>query len=111
MKTLNKEVLEIIESNAEAYDDKQDFFNDLAQSGCISGMISELIYYSDTCAFYERHKSEINQLLSELINSSGMSVDELFRDWDNEDPLALETQNQNILAWFAFEEMAQRING
>jgi hypothetical protein len=111
MKTLKNEVLEIIESNLESYDDKQNFFNDLARSGCISGIISELIYYSDTCAFYERHKSEINELLSEFINDTGLSVNELFRNWDDEDPLILDQYNQNILAWFAFEEMAQRING
>ena len=33
---------------------------------------------------------------------------------DSDDPLALETQNQNLLAWFAFEETAfqlARVNG
>lgn len=84
--------------------------DDLAQNGCQSGMVSELIYYNDTVAFFRRHKKEINDLLRECLDSCGCTVDELFGNhWDSSDPLAEDTQNQNLLAWFAFEEMAQRL--
>lgn len=37
------------------------------------------------------------------------SVKEFLRDWDLEDPLALDVYNQNLLAWFAFEDVAYSI--
>ena len=83
--------------------------DDLARNGCQSGMVSGLIYYKDTAAFYLRHKEEISALVSELIAGFGMPIGEVFRDWDQSDPFANETSNQNLLAWFAFEETAQRI--
>mgnify|MGYP003654000279 CR=1 FL=1 len=83
--------------------------DDLARHGCASGMISDLIYYKDTTAFYLKHKEEISALVSELIADFGMPIHEVFRSWDQSDPLANETSNQNLLAWFAFEETAQRM--
>jgi hypothetical protein len=80
---------------------------DLAQHGCQSGMVSDLIYYRDTLAFYARHQAEIGALVSELISDFGMPIDQVFREWDQSDPFANETNNQNLLAWFAFEETAR----
>ena len=94
------------EQCAEGYDKCLD---DLARHGCQSGMVSELIYYRDTRAFYDKHEVEISALVSELIADFGMPIGEVFRDWDQSDPFANETSNQNLLAWFAFEETAQRI--
>ena len=38
------------------------------------------------------------------------SPKELFGSkWDNEDPLAIEDYNQNLLAWFGFEETLRNI--
>ena len=84
--------------------------DDLLQHGCQSGMVSELIYYKDTTEFYEKHREEISTLLAEIMDDSGLSPTEMFGDkWDEQDPLALEHYNQNLLAWFAFEETASRI--
>ena len=85
---------------------------DLLQYGCESGMVSELIYYSDTTAFFEQHGVEINALLAEMMDSTGCkSPAELFgTKWDNADPLALGIQNQNLLAWFGFEEAARQLH-
>jgi len=87
------------------------FFEDLMRIGCVSGMIGELIYYHDTVKFYKKHKEDINTLLYELIEGCGFnSPKELFGDrWDTEDPLCIEQTNQNLLAWFAFEETARNI--
>ena len=84
--------------------------------GCVSGAVSDLIYYADTLAFFDKYKEEINTLLSDSISSFGMdSPVEMFGDrWDKEDSLILDTNNQNLLAWFAFEETlraeAQELN-
>lgn len=83
---------------------------DLQSYGCVSGMIGDLIYYEDTIKFYEEYKEEINQLLSELVSDTGLSIEELFGDkFDKEDPLVLEQNNQNLLAWFGFEETSRKL--
>tara|TARA_R110000824_G_scaffold64288_2_gene168093 strand:+ start:258 stop:614 length:357 start_codon:yes stop_codon:yes gene_type:complete len=81
----------------------------LAEHGCMSGMVHNLIYYHDTCAFFEKHKLEIQVMLSTDLEEFGMSMQELFRDWDTTDPLVMDTQNQNTLAWYAFERTASEI--
>ena len=87
---------------------------DLAEHGCGSGMVSGLIYYTETNAFYLRHQQEIGKLLGEICADDGCSPSSpsvLFEraGWDAEDPLAAEEcgTNRNILAWFAFEETAR----
>lgn len=91
--------------------EREGALEDLLAHGCESGMVEELIYYTDTCVFYEKHKAEINALLAELLDNTGYtSPANLFGDkWDSTDPLALDSQNQNLLAWFGFEEAARKI--
>jgi hypothetical protein len=84
------------------------FMRDLMQGGCASGAVSSMVYYRDTIKFYKRHAREINSLLSELCAETGTPA-QLLRGWDPEDPLALDTPNQNLLAWFGFEETARRL--
>lgn len=79
-------------------------------NGLSSGIVGRLIYYNDVIAFYDEYKNEINQLLYELLDSTGLSISELFGDkWDNSDPLAIDIHNQNLLAWFAYEEVASQL--
>lgn len=73
----------------------QSFFHDLLSHGCISGMISELIYYNDTHAFYDKYYDEIEELRLELEASCGS--------------LSIKSDYKNFMAWFAFEETARRI--
>ncbi len=92
------------------YDDIESYFDDLFQGGCQSGFVSGLIYYVDTLKFYKKHKEEINELLTESMDSTGCSMSELFGDkFDNNDPLVMDTNNMNLLAWFAFEETARNL--
>lgn len=85
------------------------YLDDVVTQGCQSGVVSGLIYYSDTLAFFHSHKGEISQRLCDLVEDTGCSIDELFRDWDTTDPLAGETHNQNLLAWFGYEEAAREL--
>lgn len=105
-KSTNQLLIRNIDSN-----DAQGFFNDLSAMGCSSGMVSGLIYYSETLAFYRKNKEDINLLVSETLKDYGLdSMSELFgSDFDVEDPLCLETNNQNFLAWFGFERIARKI--
>lgn len=108
---LEKETLELIVSNASDYESFETFLSELLTHGCVTGYISELVYYNDTQAFFERHKEEINELVHGHLSMVGFdSPVELFGEkWDKEDNLVLDTNNQNLLAWFAMEETAREI--
>ena len=109
---LEKVVQREINNHAEDYESgAEGFLKDLAYGGCQSGMVGSLIYYTDTLKFYKAHKTEILDLLQEKLFETGLhSPSQLFGDtWNNDDIFAEETQNQTLLAWFGFEETAQRL--
>lgn len=94
-------------------DELKQWFKDLFYGGCQSGIVSDMIYYSDTLKFFNQYRQEINKLLQETISdySRNGSPSDIFGDkWDKTDPLAMDTSNQNLLAWFAFEETARKIS-
>jgi len=86
-------------------------YRDLEYGGCQAGTVNFLIYYADTVRFFKHHKKEIIKLLNEALDSTGLDGPKaLFGDkWDDMDPLADEDLNQNVLAWFGFEETARNI--
>ena len=93
------------------YNDKKYIFTDVLHNGCCSGVVSELIYCYDTVRFYKQYRQEINEMLYNIMNETGLyAPSELFGDkWDKEDPLAQDICNQNLLAWFGFEETLRNI--
>ena len=94
----------------ESPDDLLKSMQTLQQYGCVSGMIGELIYYDDTIKFFDEYKNEINDILSETIECTGCSVEELFGDkFDKKDPLIINYSNKNLLAWFGFEETVNNL--
>lgn len=95
----------------EGVNDKSVILGEVLEHGCISGIVGNLIYYCDTVKFYEDNKEEINELLVKFMSECGVkSPCELFGDkWDTADPLANNVHNQNLLAWFGFEEVARAI--
>ena len=104
---LVKRVCRYIMSNWSYFDDKKDIFLSIMHDGCKSGACRDLIYYGQTKRFYEEYKHEINELVykSDYTNFADL----LGSDWDNHDPLALDEDNQNLLAWFGFEETITNI--
>lgn len=103
---LTKDVIDYILNEWDEYDDKKDIVLNVLNDGCQSGFVGHLVFYNQTTAYYKEHKEEINELLYNIMDDCGIYVpSELFGDkWDKEDPLALYQYNQNILAWFGFEE-------
>lgn len=69
------------------------FFRDLAHYGCITGMVSSLIWYSDTHRFFDTHYYEIMELVEDLANQ-GVKIELTGEDLKNK------------LAWQAFEQIA-----
>ena len=72
------------------------FFTDVIRHGCQSGIVSGLIYYTDTHAFFDKHYEEIEQLRVELEEDFGQ-------------PLQPKGDLKNWYAWLAFEETARKI--
>ena len=85
--------------------------NDILQYGCQSGTVGQLIYYTDTTKFFKKHKSDILAILKNSLFETGFnSPIELFGlKWDESDIFCEETQNQNLLAWFGYEETLRYI--
>ncbi|MDE6473647.1 MAG: hypothetical protein K2L70_00910 [Clostridia bacterium] len=108
---LTRHVCNYVISKRHDYDDKTTIFKDILYHGCVSGIVSELIYYSDTLKFYKKYKDEINSLLSEQMQSMGcFSLKDIFgKNFDDEDPLIIDTHNQNLMAWYGFEETLRNI--
>ena len=77
-------------------DDIQRFFEDVLHHGCRCGMICSLIYYSDTHNFFDAYYDEIEELREEWEYSVG-------------EPVKIEGDLKNCLAWFAFEETAYQM--
>ena len=104
---LTKYVCDYIIKRWDDYADKKDIFLDVINCGCVSGVCRDLVFYEQTKRFYETYKHEINELLwkSDYDNFAEL----LGSDWDPYDPLALEDDNQNLLAWFGFEETITNI--
>ena len=97
LKTNPQTIQAEVAQEALEHDDPQIFFNDLLQHGCISGMVSSLIYYTDTHAFYDKHYAEIEELRAEYEDSTG-------------EPLKINNDLKNYLAWFAYEQVAYQLS-
>lgn len=109
--TLEYDVISYLLNNYSNYKNKISLFTDVLEYGCASGIVSHLIYYADTTKYYENHKQQINELLYNALWECGFnSPADLFEGkWDNEDPLCIDSYNQNLLAWFGFEETMRKI--
>lgn len=107
---LEKCVLNYVLDDWNEYEDKTQIFTDVLYHGCQTGCVCFLIYTDDCVEFYQKHQKEIDELLNEIMSESGIyNLNELFKDWDEEDPLGRGKTNQNILAWFGFEETLRNI--
>jgi hypothetical protein len=84
MNELRKAVKEIIEENG-----GREYAMDVLQHGCVSGVVSELIYYTDTHKWFDTHYEDIMELREEWEN---MGV-EVKPDGDL----------KNWFAWWSFE--------
>ena len=97
--TLKHEVVEIIMDQVEELDNDDEVLTiveEIVAQGCQSGVVSALITYSDTEAFFDRHANEIFELVEEAKEEGIINLNEFILC-------------KNDLAWFAFEMIAQEI--
>ena len=111
--SITEEVLNDIltEFDEDGHEAAEGYIKDVLQYGCEAGFVSGLIYYNDTTAFFKRHRAEIIGMLKELMSDTGAkSPAELFGDkWDEDDYFCDDIYNQNLLAWFGYEETLRKV--
>ena len=80
---------------------------DIVRHGCISGCISELIYYNDCLKFYTRFEEEIWARVNDFRESTGFTLGQFLDGFASslEDAVAFKT----YLAWFAVEHTAHHL--
>ena len=96
--TLKHEVVEIIIDEVEGIEDDEilSTVEEMITYGCQSGIVSALITYSDTEAFFDRHANEIFELIEDMRQEGIIDMNSF-------------ELSKNNLAWFAFETIAQEI--
>lgn len=80
------------------YDNPLDFFQDLQNGGCASGMIGILIYNSDCLALYGKYANDMEEFREELEDEIGSPIE----------------RDRNIrhyvwICWLCYEELAYKI--
>lgn len=91
---LRVEVLDILVNHIEDYESFEEvrgFMEDLRCYGCTSGMIGELIYYTDTKKFFIDNIDEIQDYINTLVQEHVYSINEL---------------DINEIVWVTFEAIA-----
>ena len=73
MKTIHEAFNDIYESEIEDYDNKEDFNEDLAKHGCISGIVGALAFYNQTSELFDNFEDECNDWLEELTEGTGLN--------------------------------------
>ena len=96
--TLKHEVVEIILNEIEGIEDDEilSTVEEIVTYGCQSGIVTALITYSDTEAFFDRHANEIFELVEDMRQEGIINMNNF-------------ELSKNNLAWFAFETIAQEI--
>ncbi len=72
------------------------YLKDVLHSGCESGIVTTLIYYVDTHAFFDRFYNDIDNLRYEFEQRLG-------------EPLEIKGDLKNYFAWLAYEATARDI--
>jgi len=89
---------------------EKETIEDVTRHGCSGGTISELIYYADTSAFYEKYKEEIWRRLSDMADDLGEpSILHLIVTFNGSKEVGSELQLHNLLAWWACEDVCRGI--
>lgn len=101
----SKEFIDIVIRKTEDYDrngiftdNLKSFLEELRYGGCISGIISEFIYNSDTKEFYINHLDDLESFLDDLEDGIGETIENKH-----------ELPRYTFLVWLAFEEFCNNL--
>lgn len=100
----------LLENHAD-HEERNSFIRDLLQHGCVSGMVTDLIYYKDSNAFSDKYEGEIWDLANEQMESFGETENilQFFANLNGSKDVGSMEQFKNLLAWYGFEEMTRII--
>ena len=80
---------------------------EITRHGCVSCIVSELIYYSDTVKFYDAFEDEIwNRLDAAATNIGSSDIISFIGTYLDTRHIGSLTQFKNALAWWAVEDTA-----
>ena len=83
---------------------------DVVLEGCVTGIVSELIYYADSCTFYEKYEGEIWDRLDQMSCDMGeASILHLIATFNGAKSVGSHDQFRNLLAWWACEDVCREI--
>jgi hypothetical protein len=118
VETLRGYVAQSILDNAHTnnVDDVSSFMDDVMRYGCVSGTVTDMIYYVDTLAFFDKYVDFIEDILNEYdLLEDGAELDKFITlkyVTDEDDIQELEemydfnvTGEKNRYAWMAYELM------
>lgn len=89
-------IKEIVIQDALDSEDPLNYLRDVTTHGCVSGMVSGLIYYTDTHKFYDEHYDEIEELRQEYKDEIGEEIQ-------------VKNDLKNFYSWFAYEWVASKL--
>lgn len=94
----------------------RDTITDIAQNGCISGCAPDLIYYTDTAAFYDRFSDDIWDTVLNFTQDLDVSFDVTISLWEfdrhgqkRDTRINNHTQFVNAMVWAAVDITAGNI--
>ena len=103
LKTKDKTIRNLVIADCLEYkQDAIEHLKDVAYHGCQSGVVSNLIYYTDTNKFYNKYQDEIHELIAS-------SIDEGLLDDRTLSKAFTDNNFTNWATWFAYEVNAQNI--
>lgn len=100
---MRKWVLDDVYNMAEDDYSVSDYCQKVVNYGCSSGVVTSMIYYTDTIKFYDNFVNEINDL---LVNYDVNPADII---GDDDDKLFISDYSKNKLAWYAYEAIVYEI--
>lgn len=90
---LKDSVIDILLDHIQDYEEEKTFLEEVLQYGCASGIVPELIYFSQTHSFFIHYMEDIFNIYNEV-------KDNLSTDFE---------VNANNLSWLAFEYVVNEI--
>ncbi len=87
--------------------ESENFITEVAEHGCISGIVSELIYYNDTSKFYSENEELIWVILFDCAESMDTSILTMLHSHDKNVMRACAFKN--LCVWYAVDMTAIKI--
>ena len=100
---LEKRVINDLLNTGLSTEELKDHIKDIVQCGCISGIVSSLVYYSDTTKFFNYYRKEILSMLQDPDKNIYSEYTYLL------DQKKYSILEKNNLSWFAYDNTVIRI--